>query len=51
MGIQPKIKVYTEQLRKKIEIVKYAEQYSIHKASKNDIDIQNIRTWKNQLPN
>ena len=39
-------------IEEKIEIVKYAEQYSIHKASeKYDVDRQNIRTWRNQLPN
>ena len=37
---------------KKIEIAKYEEQYSIHKASeKYDGDKQNIGISKNQLPN
>ena len=52
MEIQPKNKRICRTIEEKIEIVKYAEQYSIHKASeKYDVDRQNIRTWKSQLPN
>ena len=43
--VQPK-RIYRT-IEENIEIFKYAEQYSIHKASeKYDIDRQNIRTWK-----
>ena len=52
MEIQPKNKRIYRTIEEKIEIVKYTEQYSIHKTfEKYDIDRQNIRTLKNQLPN
>ena len=45
-------RIYKKFERKKIEIIKYEEQYSIHKASeKYDENRQNIRISKNQLPN